>query len=107
MRAIYAVHMNTNVFDGSHTLMDSNKESSMTTTDRSQAGPMQAAASIGLRGWFIVLAVGAAITYFFVSGHTVNVTSALPFLIFLACPVMMFFMMNGMNHGGQNSGTMK
>jgi Flp pilus assembly protein TadB len=93
--------------------MDSNKESSMTTTDRSQAArmdnrtPMQAAASIGLRGWLIVLAVGAAITYFFVSGHTVNVTSALPFLLFLACPVMMFFMMNGMNHGGQNSGTIK
>jgi hypothetical protein len=42
-----------------------------------------------------------------VSGHTANVASALPFLLFLACPVMMFFMMSGMNHGGQDSGTMK
>jgi hypothetical protein len=85
----------------------------MTTTEQPQAGrmdnrtPIQAAASIGLRGWLIVLAVAAAIAYFFASGHTVQVISALPFLIFLACPVMMFFMLSGMNHGGQDSGTMK
>ena len=85
----------------------------MLTTDHSQAGrmdnrtPMQVASSITLRGWLIVLAVAAIIAYFFASGHTVQVLSALPFLIFLACPVMMFFMMKGMNHGGQDSGTMK
>jgi hypothetical protein len=85
----------------------------MTTTEQPQAGrmtnqtPIAAAASIGLRGWLIVLAVAAAIASFFVSGHTVNVASALPFLLFLACPVMMFFMMRGMNHGNQDSGTIK
>jgi hypothetical protein len=84
----------------------------MTTTEQPQTGRMNnrtpiAAASIGLRGWFIVLVVAAAIAYFFVSGHTANVASALPFLLFLACPVMMFFMMSGMNHGGGDSGTIK
>jgi hypothetical protein len=42
-----------------------------------------------------------------VSGHAANVASAVPFLLFLACSVMMFFMMTGMNHGGQDSGTIK
>ena len=28
----------------------------------------------------------------------------LPFLIFLACPLMMVFMMRGMNHGGGDQG---
>jgi hypothetical protein len=49
----------------------------------------------------------AAHSDLFLSGHAVAVASALPFLLFLACPVMMFFMMSGMNHGGQDSGTMK
>jgi hypothetical protein len=85
----------------------------MLTTDHSQAKrmdngtPTQVASSVPLRGWLIALAVAttATIGYFFVSGHAV--ASMLPFLLFLACPVMMFFMMSGMNHGGQDSGVMK
>jgi multisubunit Na+/H+ antiporter MnhG subunit len=80
----------------------------MVTTDHSKRmdnrTPMQVA---GLRGGFIVLAVAATIAYLFVSGHAVAVASVLPFFLFLACPVMMFFMMRGMNHGGQDSGKMK
>ena len=85
----------------------------MLTTDHSQAKrmdngtPMQVASSTRLRGWLVVLAVAATIAYLFVSGHAVNVASVLPFLLFLACPVMMFFMMSGMNHGGGDSGTIK
>jgi hypothetical protein len=60
-----------------------------------------------LRGWLIVLAVAALIAHVFVSGHAVAVASVLPFLLFLACPVMMFLLLSGMNHGGQDSGTMK
>ncbi len=30
------------------------------------------------------------------------VVSLLPFLIFLACPLMMVFMMRGMDHGGRS-----
>lgn len=29
-----------------------------------------------------------------------DILSALPFLLILACPLMMIFMMKGMNHGG-------
>jgi Protein of unknown function (DUF2933) len=71
--------------------------------------PMQVASSTRLRRWLIVLAVAATATiaYLFVSGHAVAVVSVLPFLLFLACPVIMFFMMSGMNHGGQDSGAIK
>ena len=67
----------------------------------------QPGSSIRLRGWLIFLAFAAIIAYLFANGHTVHVLSALPFLIFLACPVMMFFMMKGMSNDGQDSGTTK
>ena len=87
----------------------------MLTTDRSQAKrmenstPMQVVSCTPLRGWLIVLALAATATiaYLFVSGHAGAAASMLPFLLFLACPVMMFFMMSGMNHGGQDPRTMK
>jgi len=57
--------------------------------------------------WLIFLGFMAIIAYLLANGHTVHVLSALPFLIILACPVMMFFMMKNMNmnHGGQDSET--
>jgi hypothetical protein len=72
--------------------------------NRDSASP---GSSSRLRGWLIFLGFMAIIAYLLANGHTVHVLSALPFLIFLACPVMMFFMMKNMNmdHGGQDSGT--
>jgi hypothetical protein len=69
----------------------------MLTADHSRAKrmdngtPMQVASSTRLRRWLIVLAVAATATiaYLFVSGHAVAVVSVLPFLLFLACPVIM------------------
>ena len=40
--------------------------------------------------------------FFLVTGHTAHILGALPFLLFLLCPLMMFFMMRGM-HGGQDT----
>lgn len=53
-------------------------------------------------GWLIFLVFMAIIAYLLTNGHTVHVLSALPFLILLACPLMMFFMMKGMSKGGQD-----
>jgi hypothetical protein len=44
------------------------------------------------------LAVGALVVALAVAG--VPVVSFLPFLVFLACPIMMFMMMGGHGHGG-------
>jgi hypothetical protein len=43
-----------------------------------------------------LIAIGG---FFLVTGHTAHVFGALPFLVFLLCPLMMFFMMRG-GHGG-------
>jgi hypothetical protein len=69
--------------------------------------PPSPGSSSRLGGWLVFLAFSAIIAYLLVNGHTVHVLSALPLLIILACPVMMFFMMKNMNmdHGGQDSGT--
>lgn len=32
-------------------------------------------------------------------------TTILPYALFLACPLMMLWMMTGLNHGGMNHGT--
>ena len=56
-------------------------------------------------GWLIFLVFTAIIAYLLTNGHAVHVVSALPFLIILICPLMMFFMMKGMNNGGQELGT--
>jgi hypothetical protein len=43
-----------------------------------------------------ILAIGA---FFLITGQTALFLGALPFLLLLICPLMMFFMMRGM-HGG-------
>lgn len=59
-----------------------------------------------LRGWLIFLGFTAVVGYLLANGHTVHVLSVLPYLIFLACPLMMLFMHHG-NHSGHDSGPTK
>lgn len=40
-----------------------------------------------------------AIGLYLLTEHTVHFFTALPYLLFLACPLMMVFMMRGMNNG--------
>ena len=46
-----------------------------------------------------LIAIGG---FFLVTGHTAHVLGALPYLLFLLCPLMMFFMMRG-GHGGPDN----
>jgi hypothetical protein len=46
-----------------------------------------------------LIAIGG---FFLVTGHTAHALSALPYLLFLLCPLMMFFMMRG-GHGGPDN----
>jgi Protein of unknown function (DUF2933) len=49
-----------------------------------------------------VLAIGAL---FLITGHAAQLLSLLPYAIFLLCPLMMLFMMKGMQGmGGEKSG---
>lgn len=49
------------------------------------------------------LALGALVIALAVAGAPV--VNLLPYLIFLACPLMMFFMMGGHGHGGGHGRT--
>ena len=53
------------------------------------------------KGW-AALALIAAVTYFLLAEHRTHVFQALPYLIFLACPLMHVFMHGG--HGGHKHG---
>ena len=50
-------------------------------------------------GWFAVAALVALVIY---TGHGRHALYYLPFLIFLACPLMHLFMHGGHHHGGDN-----
>lgn len=47
---------------------------------------------------FCVLGLGGALLYFLLTEHTAHTLGALPWAIFLLCPIMHFFMHKG--HGG-------
>jgi hypothetical protein len=51
--------------------------------------------------WAIFLSFLAIAGYLLTSEHRVHFLSALPYLIFLACPLMMMFM----HHEGHDSGS--
>ena len=51
---------------------------------------------------YMILAGVAALAGLWVLG--VPLGQALPFAFFLACPLMMLFMMRGMDHGGHGAG---
>ncbi|MDE3076927.1 MAG: DUF2933 domain-containing protein [Chloroflexota bacterium] len=50
----------------------------------------------------ILIGFIAVSLYFLITEHTQHFFAALPFLIFLLCPLMMLFMHGG--HGGDHSG---
>lgn len=60
-------------------------------------------ASAPWKGWLVFLAFLAIAGYLLSGEHRVHVLSALPFLIILACPLMMFFMHG--DHSGHGSGS--
>ncbi|WP_349570499.1 DUF2933 domain-containing protein [Azotobacter salinestris] len=47
-----------------------------------------------------LLVIGAVAGYFLLTEHTAHVLGALPYLLFLACPLMHLFMHRG--HGGND-----
>lgn len=51
---------------------------------------------------YMILAGVAALAGLWILG--VPLGQALPFAFFLACPLMMLFMMRGMDHGGHGAG---
>lgn len=46
-----------------------------------------------------LLVIGAVAGYFLLAEHGAHVLSALPYLLFLACPLMHLFMHHGHSHG--------
>lgn len=54
------------------------------------------------QGLMIISIAGAALYYFWVEHHS-HLIYFLPYLIFLACPFMHFFMHRGHQHGGSGS----
>jgi hypothetical protein len=54
---------------------------------------------------FCVYAGGASIAIFLLVQHWVHVPLALPWLIFLACPLMHLFMHRGRHHRSRDPGT--
>ena len=49
-------------------------------------------------GWLVL---GAIATFFLVTRHFAHLLGALPYLLFLACPLMHLFMHHG-HHGGRH-----
>jgi hypothetical protein len=45
------------------------------------------------------LVIGAVAAYFLLTEHLAHTVSALPYLLFAACPLMHFFMHGGHGHG--------
>lgn len=53
------------------------------------------------KGWLVFFGFLAIVGYLLTTEHRIHTLTALPFLIFLACPLMMMFMHHGDNaHGG-------
>ena len=52
---------------------------------------------------FAALGFGAVVAFFLVTEHRAHLYGALPFLLVLACPIMMFFMHHGHGHHDQHN----
>jgi hypothetical protein len=50
------------------------------------------------------LVIGAVAAYFLLTEHLAHTVSALPYLLFAACPLMHFFMHGGHGHGDHGHG---
>ena len=50
-------------------------------------------------GWVVL---GSVAAYFLLTQHLAHVMGALPYLLFLACPLMHVFMHHGHGHGHRN-----
>ena len=69
--------------------------------DHSQR-PTDAKAFWGSRSSFGLIVLGGIALYFLLTEHRAHFFSALPFLLLLACPLMLVFMHGG--HGGHGGG---